>query len=246
MRDFQDSTLWEVSGFEEARRTRSQSCYTGQLDTTALPSTLQGELDELGRLHACGDVLEVMTALRRHSESALVYLIYERLVWPVTVFPCEMLYYSPRDLLGTTTSGLRTIHALSVEPPGVLPPSAWAGEPELTACYRPLAPVLWRLALEGPRGRLLRAIGGAAAYRLLHDPVEDGDLPSSSGVAAALRRLGRRSASLAEIASWPGMGVERSARMLNALYLIANLMVTRASPAARREPRFGFLRRPQA
>jgi hypothetical protein len=42
------------------------------------------------------------------------------------------------------------------------------------------------------------------------------------------------------------MSVERGARLLNALYLTANLMVTRSHPAARAEPAQGlFGRKPR-
>lgn len=243
MRDFQDSTLWEISGFEQARRMGTRACYTGQLDTTQLGSTLQGELDALGRERASDDVLEIFAAVRRHRHAALIYLDYQRLVWPVTLFPLEMAYHSPRDLLDSTLSGLRTLRAVSVEPPGVLPPGAWAQEAdEASSWYRPLTPVLWRVALEGPRPWLLHAIGGAAAYRLLRDPREEG-LAIPAGMAPALSRLDRGAVSLRELASLRGMTLERSARLLNALYLCANLVVSRAGPATRREPFFGLLRR---
>jgi hypothetical protein len=41
---------------------------------------------------------------------------------------------------------------------------------------------------------------------------------------------------LREIATWPGMSVERAARLVNALYLARSLMVMRSHPAARAEP----------
>ena len=60
----------------------------------------------------------------------------------------------------------------------------------------------------------------------------------------AVERLRREAASLKQIAGWPGMSLERAARLLNALYLGANLMVSRSGAAARPEPRkslFGWL-----
>jgi hypothetical protein len=49
--------------------------------------------------------------------------------------------------------------------------------------------------------------------------------------------------SLRTIAAWPGMSLERARRMLNGLYLVSALRLTRGHPAARAEPRswLGFL-----
>lgn len=244
MRDFEDSTLWRISEFERARRQNGTVGYTGQRQTV-FPSTLQAELDALRRDPTRGDALEVMAALRRHREAALVYLSYERMVWPMTVFPAEMIYHSPRDLLETSEVGLRTIKPLLIEPPGVLPPGHWKTERvALTARYRPLAPVLWAFAIQGPRKALLTAIGGAAAYRTLSDSKAIG-LVASGAMGAALARLGAGPVSHRELAALPGMSTERAARLLNGLYLVSNLMVTRAGPAARRVPFFDFRRRPR-
>jgi len=63
------------------------------------------------------------------------------------------------------------------------------------------------------------------------------DLPPSKGaINSTILRLERQSASLGEIARWPGMSVERASRVLNALYLCGALMVTRSHPAARHAP----------
>jgi hypothetical protein len=242
MRDFEDSTLWRISEFERARQHAGALGYTGQRHTV-FPSTLQAELDTLGRDPVKGDVLEVMAALRRHRESALVYLSYEKMVWPMTVFPSEMAYHSPRNVLETSERGLRSLKPLCVEPPGVLPPGHWESEKiAYTSRYRPLTPVLWAFAMQGPRTTLLSAIGGSAAYRTLREPKTVG-LFASGAMGAALDRLTRGPVSHRELAAMPGMSVERAARLLNGLYLVSNLMVTRASPAARREPLLGLLRR---
>ena len=103
--------------------------------------------------------------------------------------------------------------------------------------------LLWRLALHGPRARLLNEIGGTAAYRVLRNPKVD-DLPLPGALGPAAERLRREAASMKEIAAMPGMSLERAARLLNALYLGSNLMVSRSAAAARPEPRrslFGWL-----
>ena len=101
--------------------------------------------------------------------------------------------------------------------------------------YRPLAGLLWAVALHGPRPALLAEIGGRVAYRLVSSHAKE--LPPSKGaISSTILRLERQSASLGEIARWPGMTVERASRLLNALYLCGALMVTRSHPAARHAP----------
>ena len=51
-----------------------------------------------------------------------------------------------------------------------------------------------------------------------------------------MANLRREPAALRKIALWPGMSVERGSRLLNALYLTSNLMVTRSYPSAQPEP----------
>jgi hypothetical protein len=93
--------------------------------------------------------------------------------------------------------------------------------------YRPLSKLFWRVALYGPRDTLLSEIGGKAAYRLTS--TRTAELPASLGaLLPAARRLRQESASLREIANWPGMSVIRASRLLNALYLTGSLMVTRS------------------
>jgi hypothetical protein len=245
MSDFDDSNLWRISEFTRVRRDQHVPLGPNGERQTTFPSTLQAELDALGRNPVAGDTLEVVAALLRHREAALLYLAYERLVWPITVFPIQMIYHSPRDLLDSAETGLRTLRPLAIEPPGVLPPGHWKHERVADPSrYHPLAPLLWQFALKGPRRSMLAAIGGPAAYRTLHNARDDA-LPAPGALGPALDRLGREPLSLEELAALPGMSLERASRLLNGLYLVSNLMVTRASRAARREPRFPFLRKPR-
>jgi hypothetical protein len=99
--------------------------------------------------------------------------------------------------------------------------------------YRPLKPLLWGLALNGPRSALLAEIGGHAAYR---STVSKEGRPFAAGaLGPAAERLRNESASLRDMAAWPGMSAERASRLLNALYLVGGLMVMRTHPAARDE-----------
>jgi hypothetical protein len=234
MRDFEESTLWRVSEFERIRQETGSSGYmslSGQ--ASALSTTLISDLRVLERRHAHRDVLEVMAACVRHREPALLYLSLDEVVWPVTVFPQQMLYHSPRDLTEAPTEGLASLVLMSVEPPGVRAPGHWMYEGAgLDVCYRPLVPLLWSLALKGPRQDLLDEIAGPAVYRLMH-----GRLPESvtapGALGSAAERLRRESVPLRTIAAWPGMSHERASRLLNALYLASELMITRSHPAAR-------------
>jgi hypothetical protein len=237
MRDFEASTLWRVSEFERARSLAGGSAFARLDGATVLPTTL---LADLRRLDAGGDSdepLEVVAACLRHHEPALLILRYDGLVWPVTVFPTQMLCHSPRDMAQAPTGALARLALLSTEPPGVRPPGHWMHERiAQTEHYRPLLPWLWALALHGPRTTLLAEIAGTAAYRALRNPQEDGVFLSGALGPASLR-LRRETVSLREIAGWPGMSIERASRLLNGLYLSSSLMATRAHPAARAEPR---------
>lgn len=236
MRDFEDSTLWRVSAFERQLQEGGNSGFA-RLDTaTVLPSTLVAELERLERDASEGDALEVVAACMRHREAALVCLRHEELVWPVTLFPQQMLYHSPRDMATASAQGLADLAALTVEPPGVRPPGHWMHERVAQAeHYRPLAPLMWLMALQGPRSELLTEIGGTAAYRAIKRLADEG-LNAPGALGSAAERLRRESVSLRDVAAWPGMGVERASRLLNGLYLVSALLVTRTHPAARSAP----------
>jgi hypothetical protein len=236
MRDFDESTLWRVSEFERVRIRTGESGFTPLDGCTVLPETLLSELQHLQQIGQGKEILEVITACLRHREAALLCLQYEGLVWPVTVFPAQMLYHSPRDLAQTTATGLMHSSLLSIEPPGVRPPGHILSERVASSeHYRPLLPLLWLLALEGPRDELLHEISGTVAYRAIKNPAEDG-LSMSGALGSAAERLRRETVSMRTIAQWPGMNVERASRLLNALYLASALLATRAHPAARPAP----------
>lgn len=236
MRDFDDSTLWRISEFERVRLETGASGFTREGGPTLLSSTLMADLTRLEASAEDKDVLEVLAACMRHKASALLCLKHEGMVWPVTVFPREMLFHSPVDPSNTSLAGLATLELLATEPAGVKPPGDRVYEriarPEL---YRRLGPLLWALALHGPRRTLLHEIGGTAAYRLVASRMEERP-PVSGALIPAVERLQHESASLRDIASWPGMSLERACRLLNGLYLASSLMVTRSHRAARPEP----------
>jgi len=250
MRDFEDSTLWRISAFERVRRETGSSGFVRLSGPTVLPTTLLADLRRLDADPVSNDALEVIAACLRHREPALLCLKIGELVWPVTLFPNEQLYHSPRDMAQASLSGLSTFQLLTAEPPGVRPPGHGMHERVADpAHYRPLQPLLWLLALSGPRRTLLSDIVGPAAYRLVSGS-SSGERPHAPGaLGSALERLQNESVLLRDIAQWPGMSMERASRLLNGLYLCSSLLVTRTHPRARSQDdqRGGWfgLRRPR-
>ena len=236
MRDFEESTLWHVSEYERVRQETGGSGFARLGGATVLPTTLLAELRRLDATGSSADPLEVTAACVRHHEPALMCLQYEELVWPVTLFPTQMLYHSPRDLAQASRASLARLKLLSAEPPGVRPPGHWMHERVAQSQhYRPLLPLLWSLALDGPRPNLLTEIAGTAAYRALRSAEVEG-VSLGGALSSAAQRLRRETVSLREISRWPGMSVERASRLLNGLYLASSLLATRAHPAARAAP----------
>ena len=236
MKDFEPSTLWRISAFEQARN--SGRLGDGNPDRpTLLPTTLLADLGQLHKDPANNDVLEIVAACMRNREAALLYLQHGNNVWPVTLFPREQLYHSPREASQMAGAGMGTLKVLSAEPPGVKAPGdamheRIAGRDR----YHPLEALLWAIALQGPRTTLLGEISGRVAYRLTS--TDNKGMPSSLGaLSSAVIKLRNEAASLKEVASWPGLSIERASRLLNALYLTGALMVSRSHPAARNEPR---------
>jgi len=237
MKAFDSSSLWRISQFRKARNDGRLDLAHGGDRATLLPTTLLADLRRLHGDGADGDVLEVIAACVRNHEAALLYLEQGEFVWPVTLFPREGLYHSPRDALTMAASlALSRLRLLLAEPPNVRPPGhAMHDRVAARDKYRPLGGLLWAVALHGPRPVLLTEIAGRVAYRLVSSRVDD--LPRSQGaLSSTILRLERESASLAEIGSWPGMSIERASRLLNALYLCGALIVSRSHPAARRAP----------
>jgi hypothetical protein len=241
MRDPDDSTLWRISAFERNLQETGGSGFM-RLDggQTVLPTTLLADLRRIGDDRHPADTLEIVGACLRHREAALICLKHESVVWPVTLFPIQGLYHSPRDMALATPAGLASLAVLSTEPPGVRLPGHWMHERVANVeHYRPMAPLVWRLALNGPRSTLLAEIAGSAAYRFVANKL-DGVAPPGGAIGSAMERLRHESVPLRDIASWPGMSIERASRLLNALYLASALMVSRSGPSARSEPRSGW------
>ncbi len=226
MREFHDVELWRVSAFQRILKSPGESAYARLDETTVLSSSLMSDLNALRQEAQPGDALEVMAACLRHSEPALVYLQYEQVVWPVTVFPAQRLYHSPRDLTQASITGLATLRFLRAEPPGVRLPGHTQHERVMPAeQYRPLPPLLRTLALHGPRKSLVSAISQKSSFRLNPGAVMK-QLGLHGAMGSAAQRLRQESVSLREIAGWPGMNTERASRLVNALYLSGELILS--------------------
>lgn len=234
MRDFHDSTLWRISAYERMRLERGSSAFAQLGEPTMLPTTLLADLRHLEGRHEGGDVLEILAACMRHRQPALICLQYEGLVWPLTVFPAEGAYHSPRDLSLATRDGLAALKVLSCDAPGMRPPGHWMHERiGRIEHYHPLKPLLWEMALHGPRSSRLSEISGNVAYRVTLSREDRLLAPGALGPAADRLRSG--AATLRDIAAWPGMSTDRASRLLNALYLSSALMIMRSHPGARPE-----------
>ncbi|HZT56252.1 MAG TPA: hypothetical protein VFA35_08510, partial [Burkholderiaceae bacterium] len=160
-------------------------------------------------------------------------------VLPLTVFPHERLVHCPMEIGELVERHLAELRVMHVEPATLRPPGdpqhELVGEDRL---HHPLTPLLWALALRGPRRDLLPEIAGPAVYRV--SPALDIDaLPVSGAIRAAVNRLRRQATALGGIAAWPAFDRERAARLLNALYLQAGLIVSRSHPDAVRDGWFG-------
>lgn len=234
-RNFEDSTLWKISAFERMWAETGNSGFARLGGPTSLSASLQAELSGLRSGQHSSDAVEVVAACMRRRESALILLRHNDLVWPLTLFPERELYHLPRPIVESLQTGNLDLQVIAVEPPGLQAPHH-LGLPGMPArpYFRPLAPLLWALALHAPGARLLPHIAGRAAYRLVagYTP-EPGAL--TGAMVPAVQQLGREIASLDQIARWPGMDRERAIRLLNALYLNGGLRVLRSHAAARND-----------
>jgi len=200
-----------------------------------LSPSLKADLLRFGHDGGASEVVEVMAACVRHAKRVTIHLQCGPRVVPLTVFAQERLVHCPLpmdELIGKHLLDLRVMH---VEPALLRPPgdeqSALIGADHM---HHALAPLLWEMAMRGLRRELLPEIAGPAVYRIA--PSLDIDsLPATGALVAAIQRLTRQTASLRELADWPGLDRERAIRLLNALYLQSGLIVSRSHPDAVRD-----------
>lgn len=202
--------------------------------TTRLSSLNPSLMEDLLRFEQRdrgADALEVLAASVRHARALTVHLQCGDRVLPLTAFPRERLAHCPVDLRAVVETQAPELPVLQVETALLKPlgdrDTELIGEPQ---SYRPLAPLLWALALHGRRGELLPEVAGKAVYRV--SPAFDLSLAADGPLRDTLRYLSRRVASLREIAAWPGFDLDKATRLVNALYLQSGLIISRSHPAA--------------
>ena len=246
-----DSTI--PFGEPELMKTSAYRAYLDELDDSAtgdasgpgsrltqLSPSLQADLLNVEQREGVADPIEVVAACIRHQTKVIIHLECGDKVVPMTLFPAERLVYCPGELRQLIDGHLPELRVMHLEPAALRPP----GDPQADRVgeahlHRPLSPLLWELAMRGPRRELLAEIAGPAVYRV-SPALGAANLPPSSGVLpAAILRLRRQATSLSGIAAWPGFDRERAARLLNGLYLQAGLIVSRSHPSAVRDSWFG-------
>lgn len=230
--------LWRVSAFRRAMDQQGRNSEPSRFN--ALSPSLLADLQRFEHAAGGAEVLEVLAACLRHSQDVALHLDRDGHVLPLTVFPRERLFHTPLSLESLYATRFDTVQLLQVErallhAPGQQPPEMAAP----AALCHPLGPLLWHLALHGPRYELLPELAGPAVYRVAPDL----EVPVNLGgaVGAAVNRLRQESASLRVLSSWPGFDRERAARLLNGLYLQAGLILSRTHPAATGDSWFGAL-----
>jgi hypothetical protein len=212
-------------------------------EPAALSPSLLADLQRFEERDRSADTLGALAACVRHNTRVTLHLQCGRHVVPLTVFPREQLIHCPMQMIELLTQHFADLRVVHVESAWLHPP----GSTEMMLVGRnpmlhPLGPFLWELAMRGARRELLPEIAGLAAYRIAPG-LDLARLPVRGALLATLSRLRTQSANLRELADWPGLDRERAIRLLNALYLQAGLIVSRAHPDAARDSWFGALGR---
>ncbi len=207
---------------------------------SSLSPSLLADLQRFQHGGSGGEVLEVLAACLRHSQDMALHLDRDQHVLPLTVFPRERLFHTPLPLDTLYATRFDSVRLLQVERAVLRAPGGRAEDLVAPAdqCHA-LGPLLWHLALHGPRFELLPELAGPAVYRVAPDL----EIPAvlSGALAAAVGRLRQEPVSLRALAAWPGFDRERAARLLNGLYLQAGLIVSRTHPAATGDSWFSSL-----
>jgi hypothetical protein len=209
----------------------------------ALSPSLMADLKRVEESGRRMDVLEVIAACIRHMQRVMIHLQSDDKVLPLTVFAQERLVHCPLEMHTFLASRLSELRVLHVEAALLRPP----GDAEVSLVadlhqYHPLGPLLWELSMRGTRDELLPEIAGPAAYRVAPSLDLQG-IALSGSLRSVIERLRRQTTGLRELSTWPGLDRVRAARLLNALYLHAGLIVSRSHPDAVGDSWFGGLGR---
>lgn len=227
----------ELQVLQEAGRTSGPGTQLSSLSVSLMQDLTRAELGD-GQRRA---LLEVLAASLRHGQSLSARLSIGGQTVVLTVFPHQRVMHCQRrldHLLATDMLSWQVeevMPALVRAPVTMTAPGAMGVEPP----FATLEPLLWAVALAGTRAELLPELAGQVAFRV--SPGADlAGLYIPSTMQLCINRLRRATSSLAELAQWEGIGVERAMRLLNALYLQSALVISRSHPAATNEGWNGY------
>lgn len=203
------------------------------------PSLLQ----DLQRFETDGalrtELVEVLAACIRHTQSLGIALRRAGRVFSLTVFPLDKLAHCAIPMAEFMGGDLARLEVLQVEPARLARPGPLHLARDTHGHFGPLATLMWEVALRGTRDSLLPELAGQAAYRIAPGALLHG-LRVPGAMANCIVRLRRQTCNLREIAEWPGLNVPRATRLVNALYLQSALIVSRSHPAATNEGWTGY------
>jgi len=191
-----------------------------------LSPSLAAELERAQDDRGQGDVLEMLAACLRHTQRVTLCIRAGIHVVPITVFPRERLYHCPVDEAPLLDCDLSGWAVLRIEP------ALWdldAQVDELRPApqqVRPIGPLLWLIALRGPRDSLLPEIDGPAAYRVAPG-FDIRPLPGGSVLGRLVEPMRSQPRDLLELSRELGLQQDSTCRWLNALYLQSGLIVSR-------------------
>lgn len=210
--------------------------------TTLSPSVLS-DLGRFANSLESADPLPVVAASLRHMKALVLHIRFSLGELPLFVFPREQRFGCAVDLLALPPREIAGFYFSHVEPWDEF----WHGSgSDAPTRFHPLRPLLWLLALHGPRESLLPEISGPVRYRL-GPGVSSHQLPLEEPVRSLVWTMRDVASSFDELSRASGLEPCSLRRLLNALYLQSGLIVSRALLATRREQmsrrRTGFLHR---
>jgi hypothetical protein len=203
--------------------------------SSTLGASLLSDLRRFAHEPGGAELLAVVAAGVRHARALVLYLQHAGAVISVSVLPREQLFHCAVDLTELSVEALGRLRLLHVEPELELLGHRGSPLQAPTSRLGPLAPLLWLLAMHGPRTELLPEVAGPARYRLAPTWSENG-LPIDAALLPLLQRMRGEALSLDGLSDWTVPQRLPVRRLLNALYLQSGLIVTRAFSTAQRNP----------
>lgn len=215
----------------QATRAGSTFAMFDRTPEPSAPSTVKSSLSpsllqDLLRFSKQGgdiDLLHAVAASVRHGKAMSLCLELAGQPLVASISPRLQIFRAPQDLGALTPSQLADLRLTHVEPESASVP---AGS-NVRIHVGPLRPLLWSLALFGPREALLPEIDGSVRYRLAFG-VSLAGLPIDAEWMPMLHRLRSVPLSLEDMLSGGSFRRVTPQRMLNAIYLQSGLMISRA------------------